>query len=60
MRSNDYFGHFGIDIWLATEFMNWMRDQLLKTYPNLKMGSLKYFCGSFHAYKWDLSKWVIY
>jgi len=60
MRSNDYFGHFPIDIWLAAEIMKWMTDQLKYTYPELKYGPLIYFANSLHAYKWDLDKVCVY
>lgn len=60
IRSNDYFRHFPIDIWLANALQEYIVEQLKDTYPNLKVGSLNYYCGSFHAYNEDLSKWVIY
>ena len=60
IRSNDYFGHFPIDVWLAAEIMKWFRDKLKETYKGLETGSLIYFCGSLHAYAWDLDKWVIF
>lgn len=60
IRSNDYFKHFAIDIWLANAMQEYMVEQLKDTYPNLKVGSLNYYCGSFHAYNEDLSNWVIY
>ena len=60
IRSNDYFKHFAIDIWLANALQEYMVEQLKDVYPNLKVGSLNYYCGSFHAYNEDLTKWVIY
>lgn len=60
IRSNDYFKHFAIDIWLANAMQEYIVEQLKDTYPNLKVGSLNYYCGSFHAYNEDLSNWVIY
>ena len=60
IRSNDYFRHFPIDIWLANALQEYIVEQLKDTYPNLKVGSLNYYCGSFHAYNEDLSNWVIY
>ena len=60
IRSNDYFKHFVIDIWLANAIQQYMVEQLKDTYPKLKCGQLNYFCGSFHAYNEDLSNWVIY
>lgn len=60
IRSNDYFKHFGIDIWLAAGLMQHIASQVLGVYPELKIGALHYMCGSLHAYHEDLSKWVIY
>lgn len=60
IRSNDYFKHFAIDIWLANAMQEYIVEQLKETYPRLKVGSLNYYCGSFHAYNEDLSNWVIY
>lgn len=60
IRSQDYFKHFAIDIWLANAIQEYMVEQLKDTYPQLKVGSLNYYCGSFHAYNEDLSNWVIY
>lgn len=60
IRSNDYFKHFAIDIWLANALQEYIVEQLKDTYPNLKVGSLNYYCGSFHAYNEDLCNWVIY
>jgi thymidylate synthase len=60
IRSNDYFKHFAIDIWLANAMQEYIVGQLKETYPKLKVGSLNYYCGSFHAYNEDLSNWVIY
>lgn len=60
MRSNDYFGHHAIDLWLAAETIKYFTEQLSNHYPELKTGSLSFFCGSYHAYSWDLDKWVIF
>ena len=60
IRSNDYFKHFAIDIWLANALQEYIVEQLKDIYPNLKVGSLNYYCGSFHAYNEDLTNWVIY
>lgn len=60
IRSNDYFKHFAIDIWLTNAIQNYVMEQLKETYPTLKIGSLNYFAGSFHAYNEDLSNWIIY
>lgn len=60
MRSNDYFGHMPIDIWLAWELGIYLVDRLQETYPRLKLGHLTYFSGSLHAYNWDLKKQVVF
>lgn len=63
-RSNDYFNHFAIDIWLAAELQLWMVGMLKKMggerFENLRPGQLEYFAGSLHAYHDDISKWVIF
>jgi thymidylate synthase len=60
MRSSDYFGHFPIDIYLSTRLMEYLIDRLKEFYPELKIGSLIFFAGSFHAYNWDLKKVSVY
>ena len=60
IRSNDYFKHFAIDIWLTHAIQDYICQQLQGTYPGLKVGSLNYYAGSFHAYNEDLSNWVIF
>ena len=60
IRSNDYFKHFAIDIWLTHAIQEYVRQELISKYPILKCGSLNYYAGSFHAYNEDLSNWVIY
>lgn len=60
MRSNDYYGHFPIDIYLAAELGKWMTEQINDVYPKIKPGSLIYFCNSLHAYAWDLEKHVVF
>lgn len=60
IRSNDYFKHFAIDIWLSHSIQDYLIQKLKEFYPNLKCGSLNYYAGSFHAYNEDLSNWVIY
>lgn len=60
IRSNDYFKHFAIDIWLTQAIQDYICKELQETYPGLKVGSLNYYAGSFHAYKEDLSNWVIF
>lgn len=60
IRSNDYFKHFAIDIWLTHAIQNYVLETLQEVYPNLKCGALNYYAGSLHAYNEDLSKWVVY
>lgn len=60
IRSNDLFRHFAVDIWMAGALQDYIVEQLKPVYPNLKSGSLNYYCGSLHAYNECLSKWVIY
>lgn len=60
IRSNDYFKHFAIDIWLTHALQEYILKSLQGVYPGLKCGSLNYYAGSFHAYNEDLSNWVIY
>lgn len=60
IRSNDYFKHFAIDIWLTEALQSYVLKELKSTYPDLKEGSLNYYSGSLHAYNEDLSNWVIY
>lgn len=60
IRSNDYFKHFAIDIWLTQAIQEYVWAQLQDTYPGLKIGPLNYYAGSFHAYHEDLSNWVIF
>lgn len=60
IRSNDYFKHFAIDIYLTQSLQEYILAQLRRTYPDLKVGSFNYYAGSLHAYNEDLSNWVIY
>ena len=60
IRSNDYFKHFAIDIWLTHAIQEYVCQQLQGTYPGLKVGPLNYYAGSFHAYNEDLSNLVIF
>lgn len=60
IRSNDYFKHFAIDIWLTHALQDYVMQELKEVYPGLKPGALNYYGGSFHAYNEDLSNWVIY
>lgn len=60
IRSNDYFKHFAVDIYMAQAMQTYIVEQLHDTYPELKRGSLNYYAGSFHAYHEDLKNWVIF
>ncbi len=60
MRSNDFFGHFPIDIWLAAQSIDYLVNSLLETYPDLKPGKLYYQAGSLHAYNWDLKERLLF
>ena len=60
MRSNDYFGHFPIDIWLAAESIKYLVKQLKDVYPELETGKLYYQAGSLHAYNWDLKERLLF
>lgn len=60
IRSNDYFNHFAIDIWLTHAIQQYVVDELQSVYPGLKCGALNYYAGSFHAYHKELSQWIIY
>lgn len=60
MRSNDFLGHNAIDLYVASGIMEYVVKRLKETYPNLKVGSLTYICGSLHAFHWDLKKWVLF
>jgi len=59
-ETNISLGHFPIDIWLAAELNKWMTEQINEVYPEIKSGSLIYFCNSLHAYNWDLKKHVVF
>lgn len=60
MRSNDALGHHVIDLYVATGLMEYVVKRLKKVYPNLKVGSLTYMCGSFHVFHWDVKNWVLF
>ena len=60
MRSNDYFGHHPIDIWLAAESIKYLVKQLKDVYPELETGKLYYQAGSLHAYNWDLKERLLF
>lgn len=54
MRSNDFCGHHVIDLYCASGLMEYVVKELKSTYPDLKVGSLTYVCGSLHCFHWDL------
>lgn len=60
MRSNDALGHHAIDLYCATGLMEYVVKELKDIYPNLKVGSLTYECGSFHTFHWYLKDWVLF
>lgn len=60
MRSNDFFGHHAIDLYCASGLMEYIVKELKETYPNLKVGSLTFSCGSLHCFAWDISQWVLF
>ena len=60
MRSNDYFGHHPIDIWLAAESILYLQEELVKVYPELQTGKLYYQAGSLHCYQWDLKERLLF
>lgn len=60
MRSNDALGHFPIDLYCATGLMEYVVNELKNTYPDLKVGSLSYMACSFHCFKWDMEKIIVF
>lgn len=58
MRSNDFLNHCVIDLYCATGLMEYLVKRLKDTYPDLKVGSLTYECGSLHAFHWNLKDYV--
>lgn len=60
MRSNDFFGHHVIDLYCASGLMEYVVKELQDTYPDLKVGSLSYMCGSLHAFKWDIDQFTLF
>ena len=60
MRSNAALGHWPIDLYCATGLMEYVVKELKDTYPDLKVGSLTYMAGSFHAFQWELKDWLVY
>lgn len=53
MRSNDFYGHFAVDIIVAARLQMYIAEKL-----NIKVGSLTYFSGSLHAYMKDFSNLI--
>lgn len=58
MRSNDFLGHHVIDLYCASGLMEYVVKRLKSEYPNLKVGTLTYVCGSLHCFHWDLKNFV--
>lgn len=53
MRSNDFYGHFCVDILVAARLQMYIAKELKS-----KVGSLIYFSGSLHAYQKDFDELV--
>ena len=60
MRSNSAFEHCCIDLYCASGLMEYVVKELKDTYPDLKVGSLTYCCGSLHMFKWDVDQLVLF
>lgn len=60
MRSNDALGHHAIDLYCATGLMEYVVNELKDIYPELKVGTLTYECGSFHVFNWESKKFVVF
>lgn len=60
MRSNSAIEHCPIDLYCATGLMEFITKNLKNEYPELKVGSLTYVCGSLHAFHWNLKNWVLF
>lgn len=60
MRSNSAIEHCPIDLYCTTGLMEYVVKRLKSTYPNLKIGSLTYVCGSLHCFNWNLKELVIF
>lgn len=60
LRSNDFFGHHAIDLYCASGLMEYVVNELKDTYPELKVGSLTYLCGSLHSFAWDINRWILF
>lgn len=54
LRSNDMLSHHAIDLYCASGLMEYLVKRLKDTYPNLKVGSLTYECGSLHEFNFEL------
>lgn len=54
LRSNDMLSHHGIDLYVCTGIMEYVVKRLKDIYPNLKVGSLTYECGSLHEFNFEL------
>lgn len=60
MRSNSAIEHCPIDLYCTTGLMEYIVKKLKDNYPELKVGSLTYICGSLHAFHWNLKNWVLF
>lgn len=60
MRSNSAIEHCCIDLYCATGLMEYVVKELKVNYPDLKIGSLTYICGSLHAFHWNLKNWILF
>ena len=58
MRSNDFLQHCCIDLYCASGLMEYVVKRLKDIYPDLKVGSLTYMCGSLHETPWLLKDYV--
>lgn len=60
MRSNSAIEHCPIDLYCATGLMEYVVKRLKNTYPDIKIGTLTYVCGSLHCFHWNLKDLVIF
>ena len=60
MRSNDAIEHFPIDLYCTSGLMEYVVNELKDIYPELKVGSLTYLCGSLHCFHWSIKKLVLF
>lgn len=60
MRSNSAIEHCPIDLYCASGLMEYVVKRLKKYYPELKVGSLTYVCGSLHAFHWNLKELILF